>query len=224
MRPPGGSARASRWPRPAGRTPRRSGLKDLAEEAAREAATLEPATAAEFRSVGLSRLQHGDRAGAIDAFGRALGHDPDDFWSLFQRGVAAYGLGRFEDARADFHACVALRPGSPECVYNRALALDALGQPDRALADLDRTLSLAPTFADAALNAGLIRYRLGRLDEAESSLRRALTLGADPAIVRYNLALVRLARGDRPGAIADLEAAGDLPPARGLLDKLRRRR
>ncbi len=198
------------------------GLKGPAAEAAREAEALAPESASEFGSVGLSRLRHGDGAGALDAFGRALDLDPDDFWSLFRRGVAAYGLGRFEDARADFHACVALRPRSADCAYNRALALDALGHPDRALADLDRALALDPTFAEAALNAGLIRHRLGLHDLAEASLRRALEIGADPAVARYNLALVRLARGDRPGAIAYLEAAGPLEPARRLLDQLRR--
>ena len=200
------------------------GLKDLTTEAAREAESQRPASASEFAAVGLVRLQAGDKAGAIDAFGRALGIDPDDFWSLFHRGIAAFDLRRFQDARADFHACVALRPRAADCSYNLGLALGALDQPDRALDDLDRALKLDPSFAEAALQAGLVRYRLGQLDAAEVSLHRALDLGADPAVVRYNLALVRLARGDRPGAIVELEAAGDLAQARQLLDKLRRGR
>lgn len=198
------------------------GLADLAREAARRAGAFEPATASEFHSAGLARLQAGDRPGAIDAFGRALRLDPRHFWALYHRGIASFGLGRFNDARADFHACVTLAPDKAECFYNRALALDALDRPGPALADLDRALELARGFADAALQAGLIRYRLGRHDAAEASLRRALALGADPKIARYNLALVRLARGDRSGAIEDLDAAGDLPRARGLLDQLRR--
>jgi tetratricopeptide (TPR) repeat protein len=198
------------------------GLKDVAEAAARAAESLPSATASDFYSVGLVRLRAGDRAGAITAFGRALDLEPRGFWPLFDRGIAAYGLGRFEDARADFHACVALAPASADVFYNRALALDALGRPVDALRDLDRALTLEPKLPEAALNAGLIRLRLGRHEEAEASLRRALELGADPALVRYNLALVRLALGDRPGAIAHLQGAGDLEPARRLLNQLGR--
>jgi tetratricopeptide (TPR) repeat protein len=160
------------------------GLKDVAAAAARAAESLPSATASDFHSVGLARLRAGDRAGAIAAFGRALDLDPHSFWPLFHRGIAAYGLGRFEDARADFHACAALAPASAEVFYNRGLALEALGRHDDALHDLDRALALDPKLAEAALNAGLIRHRLGRDDEAGESLRRALELGADPAPAR----------------------------------------
>ncbi len=174
------------------------GLTDVAAAAARAGESLRPTTASDFHSVGLARLRAGDRAGAIAAFGRALDLDPRGFWPLFHRGIAAYGLGRFEDGRADFHACVALAPRSADVFYNRALALDALGRPDDALLDLDRALERDPKLPEAALNAGLIRLRLGRNDEAGASLRRALELGADPEPARRLLDQLRGAPGGGP--------------------------
>jgi tetratricopeptide (TPR) repeat protein len=196
------------------------GLTSLAGAAAREAEALSPSTSAEFLSLGLARLMLRDEPGALTAFDRAVEINPHAFWPTFHRGITAYRLGRFDDARADFHACVALAPESAECYYNRALAYAALGQSDRALRDNARALALDPKLADAALNAGLLHYGLGEHADAEASLRQALALGADAEVVHYNLALVRLARGDRPGAVEHLRNAPSLPRARSLREQL----
>jgi tetratricopeptide (TPR) repeat protein len=196
------------------------GLTSLAGAAAREAEALSPSTSAEFLSLGLARLMLRDEPGALAAFDRAIEINPHAFWPTFHRGITAYRLGRFDDARADFHACVALAPESAECYYNRALAYAALGQTDRALRDNARALALDPKLADAALNTGLLRYGLGEYAQAEDSLRQALALGADAEVVHYNLALVRLARGDRPGAVEHLRDAPNLPRARTLREQL----
>jgi Flp pilus assembly protein TadD len=204
------------------------GRRDLAREAARQAAHLAPRTAWEHYALGRSQLRRGDLAGAAARFDRALRTAPQEFWPNFYQGLCCYRLGRYDDAVLAFHACVVLAPERPECFYNRALAYARRGENDRALWDYDQALRLDPHLVAALLNRGMLHSQERRYREAAADLRRALDCGADPALVHYNLALVSLARKDRNAARASLPSALLHNPfyqdARDLLRRLRQRR
>ena len=50
---------------------------------------------------------------AVQYFTRAIGRDPNDAESYFQRGLALVKTGRTADARADFQKVVELAPSGP---------------------------------------------------------------------------------------------------------------
>jgi tetratricopeptide (TPR) repeat protein len=169
-----------------------------------------PQSAWEHCDLGRSYLRSGDLRRAAGEFERALELRPQDFWPNFYRGLCAYHLGRFDDAVNAFSICVALAPEAAECYFNRASAREALGQADLARRDYGRALELDRSLTEAALNRGILNYSEGRYGEADSDLDRAQATASGRetlGLIHYHRALVGLARGDRPSAIASLEAA-----------------
>ena len=78
------------------------------------------------------------------AFARSLDLRPQDYWANFYHGLCSFRLGRFEDAVADFRACLAIEPGSAASHYNRALAYEALGRAEEAYRGYSRAVEIAP--------------------------------------------------------------------------------
>jgi tetratricopeptide (TPR) repeat protein len=185
-----------------------------------------PRSAWEHSDLGRSCLRSGEFERAADQFRQALDLRPQDFWPNFYLGLCAYQLGRFEEAITAFSICNALSPETAQCYFNRALAHDALGQAAQALRDYTRALQLDRRLTDAALNRGILYYAQGRHAEAAADLDQALETAAGRetrGVIHYNRALVCLARGDRPSALSNLEAAVGCghDEARTLYDRLR---
>jgi tetratricopeptide (TPR) repeat protein len=91
-----------------------------------------------------------------------------------------------------------------------ALAHEALGHTTQALCDYTRALQLDRTLTDAAINRGILYYMKGRYADAATDLEQALATATGRealGVIHYNRALVNLARGDRPAALSNLEAA-----------------
>ncbi len=172
--------------------------------------TMTPQSAWEHCDLGRSYLRSGNLARAADEFQLALDLRPQDFWPNFYQGLCAYHLGRFEDAINAFRVCIALAPETAECYFNRALAHEALGHTTQALCDYTRALQLDRTLTDAAINRGILYYMKGRYADAATDLEQALATATGRealGVIHYNRALVNLARGDRPAALSNLEAA-----------------
>ena len=174
--------------------------------------TPEPESAWEHCDLGRSYLRSGDLAGAADEFQAALDLRPQDFWPNFYQGLCAYQLGRFDDAIDAFRVCIALAPETAECYYNRALAHEALGHKALALRDYTHALQRDRTLSEAALNRGILLSAEGRHTEAAADFDLALATAngrETRGMIHYNRARGDLARGDRPAALAHLEAAVD---------------
>jgi YaiO family outer membrane protein len=105
--------------------------------------------------------------------------------------------------------------------YDRGVAARHAGDNERAIALLRSVVAVEPDNADAHLQLGLALLAAGRLDEAERSLRRTIEIA--PAYEDAHIALARLAqrRGDRAGALRQLEAVNPAnPEAAGLRTQL----
>lgn len=202
------------------------GLREMAADAAVEAAELKPRTAWEHRAVGRSLLQAGDLTSAAKHFDRAVVLQPTDLWANYDKGRCAYQMRRYDDAVASFTACVTCAPDKAWCYHNRGLAFMELGRPENALQDFDRALALDPSLGAAALSRGLLHYREQRFQRALADLRMALTNGANPAATHHAFALVHLAMGDRVAALADVHEAlrhnPDHAKAKSLRDRLQK--
>lgn len=141
--------------------------------------------------VARTRLERGDRRGALAAYDLALTLWTDEPAPWAERARLRSGLGDHAGALADAGRVIDLAPRRLDGWSERGAALTALGRWDEAEAAWSRVLALAPHDAWAWSNRGLTRARAGDAAGARADARRALALA--PGL---------------PAALATLEAAG----------------
>jgi tetratricopeptide (TPR) repeat protein len=182
----------------------------------------------------------GRYAEAMDAYSEVLERDPDDARAHYRLArAAAYRADVLPDDRAAEavallelaaeHATRATRlaPEDPDAHFelSRALAglvehrgvLSALNLAARVRALIDRTLELDPNHANAWHARALYHHHVpwiagGRAGLVVPSFERAIAIESDVLSLRESYAEVLLERGDRAGAIAQLEVAVRLTP------------
>jgi hypothetical protein len=98
--------------------------------------------------------EHGDLAGAEEAWTAAVRSNPRDGTAWNQLGNLAFRRGDPLEAERAFARAAAFRPDLFEHLYNHALALDALGRREEATAELARARAILPPHR-AALAAQL---------------------------------------------------------------------
>lgn len=129
---------------------------------------------------GRLRLLQRDREGAAREFAAALELDPSLVDARFNLGQVLFGLGRTDEARAQFEAALAADPEHAGALNGLgALVLDA--DPRAAEDCFRRALALDPTYVDAANNLGVALERQGREPEARAAYARARALRAGDA-------------------------------------------
>ena len=89
-------------------------------------------------------LKDGSPEKARDAFAAILAGDPTDFRALNNMGLAAWYLGRLEDAFENFRKCLALRPAWSEALINAFDTALALGRVQDFQPLLAKALAAAP--------------------------------------------------------------------------------
>ncbi len=151
-------------------------------------------------------------------FRRALEVTERNYVAHFNLGVTLEAQGRTDEARAQYQACLAVKPDSSDAHYN--LGVLALEQGDLAGAEehLRAAIQRRPSRAQAWVNLGVALARAGRAPEAEEALQRALALRPDAAEAWSNLARLSARAGDLAQARERFERAlaldPDLPGAR----------
>ena len=145
----------------------------MAEEAARDrahAAEIPPVSARDYYLRGSAALasRRPDRAEVL--LDRAVGLDPERFWSWFALGVCHFDQGRYDVAAADFAACTLLEPGSAWSHANRGLAMALDGRVAEARRAYDRALDLDPELVPARINRALANLELGEPHRAAADL------------------------------------------------------
>jgi len=88
------------------------------------------------------------------------------------------------------------------------------GRDGDALEQLRGAVALAPDLVDARIKLGNALTRAGRMDEALEQYTQALARDPDHVAARLRRATLELARGRPNAALADLEKARELAPAR----------
>lgn len=96
----------------------------------------------------------------------------------FFAGNDHFEAGRFDAARADYEAALALVPGRPSVLANLGVTLARLGRWAEAVPKLDAALAADPTNRDAWAALGLCREAQGDWAGAVHALRQSIGLGA----------------------------------------------
>jgi predicted O-linked N-acetylglucosamine transferase (SPINDLY family) len=131
---------------------------------------------------------------------------------VVQRGLDHHRTGRFDEARREYQAALAIDPDHDVALHFLGLLAAQTGQLERAAELLDRAVATRPSEPTYLVNLGLVLKRQGRLAEAAGVLRRATEL--DPRGVEAHLAhgQILLQQGQPEAARRAFEAALDLAP------------
>ena len=130
----------------------------------------------------------------------------DEFAARHRRGILYAQQNRFEEARKEIAAALALQPRDAGALVNYGNILNILGRHDEALAAYDAALAIRPD-ADAFSNRGNVLQAMGRQEAALASYDRALSLAPRHADALFNRgnSLHGLARKD--DALANYDTA-----------------
>jgi tetratricopeptide (TPR) repeat protein len=135
----------------------------------------EDATAsAALREQGLKSLRAGDLAQAIELFGRALAHDPDNPQTQLSLGIALQGTRRHAEALKPLERAQKSRPNDPLPFLHASLSLLALGKAEAALQAASEACARAPQLPQAHSARGQALMALNEPERAEQAFATAL--------------------------------------------------
>ncbi|MDJ0582182.1 tetratricopeptide repeat protein [Crocosphaera sp.] len=149
---------------------------------------------------------------AVDCCQIAVNFKPDKDEAWYNRGVALFNLGRFNDAIASFDKALEFKPDKYEAWNYRGIVLGKLGRFDDAIASYNKALEFKLDYHEAWNNRGIALGKLGRFDDAIASYDKALELKPDyhEAWNNRGIALGKLGRFD--DEIASYNKALEIKP------------
>jgi len=130
----------------------------------------------------------------------------------FERGVAFFSEGKFEEALEIINGCIAVDNMNTEFYSFRARVLSRLGRFDASLLDFDHLVQLEPYNTNFMSDRAVVLHLLQRNQEALEEFDRALNLDPNNPYRYSSRAFLKDRIGDFQGAIEDYEKAIDLDP------------
>ena len=128
------------------------------------------------------------------------------------RGLAAHGAGRLDEAAATYHEALGLDPLNPLAYFNLGVIDQGAGRPQAAERNYRLVLSLNPDFPSALFNLAIIRNNAGNTQEAIELYRRVIAVQPDNASAHLNLGVALRSIGQQADGDADVSRAGELNP------------
>ncbi|MDX8033432.1 tetratricopeptide repeat protein [Lentzea sp. BCCO 10_0856] len=130
----------------------------------------------------------------------------------YNRAQVYGGMGRLDDALADYSYVLERDPNFPEHHFNVGNILRRLGRDEEAIAAYREALRLSPPFPEAYYNIGDARLALGDTEGALADFGYVIELDPRHVDARINRAGLLLALGDVESAWRDVAAALELAP------------
>lgn len=137
-------------------------------------------------NLGLALRASGDRAGARDAYRKALETRPAYSEALFNLGVLELAEAP-ESADAWFAKAIEADPTYAEAWFNRAILAARAKRLDEAEMAYRKALAARPGYVDARLNLAALLSRTGRFEAAIEENRAVLRADPDNAKAWFNL-------------------------------------
>ena len=122
---------------------------------------------------------------ALGTYTVAIEINPQNATAYYNRAVAHYGLGNYQEAVDDFSKAIELDPKNGKAYYNRAIVYGALGRNKDAIEDGTRAIELNPKDANAYINRGIDYIGIGNYGKAVADLNKAIELNAQDAAAYY---------------------------------------
>ncbi|MDO9553802.1 tetratricopeptide repeat protein [Rhodonellum sp.] len=132
--------------------------------------------------------------------------------SRFDKGVAFFSEGKFEEALEVINNCIAEEKGNTEYYSFRARVLSRLGRFDASLLDFDYLVEMEPYNTNFISDRAVVLHLLQRHQESLEEFDRALNLDPKNPYRYSSRAFLKDRIGDFQGAIEDYEKAIELDP------------
>jgi uncharacterized protein (TIGR03790 family) len=174
---------------------------------------------------GETLLVRDDRAGAIEAFEKAIALAPKAAALHLMVADLEEKAEAYDAAMERYRQVLELQPNNIIALNNLAYALAVRGnQPAEALPFARKAASLAPGNGSILDTLGWVEHLLGNHEVAADIFRDAVRLAPADAEIRLHAAIVNAAAGRREEAERELEEAVKLNPGIGARDEVRRLR
>jgi tetratricopeptide (TPR) repeat protein/tRNA A-37 threonylcarbamoyl transferase component Bud32 len=157
----------------------------------------------------------GDTKGAIDAYSRAIKHDPKRPESWLSRAGVYGGLRQWKEAIADASKAIELDPSNADSWLTRGKYYQARGEHAKALDDYSRAVELAPKRGEVWLTRGNAYHALGQNENALADLSRAIELEPKSAEAWPSRGEVYRSLGQKDKASADYIRLGSILHSKG---------
>lgn len=138
---------------------------------------------------------------------------PDVAQYQFDRGLAFYGNGDFEQAIAAYSEAIRQQPEFAEAYYERGLARVQMGAFEAAVADYTQAIQLRPDYRQAYNNRAVAYAQQEQYAKAIQDCTKAIELGPDDDLAYRNRGLAYHDLGQFDKAIEDSTSAIRLNPA-----------
>lgn len=92
------------------------------------------------------------------------------------KGMYLVGIGRYDDAIAEYDRSIAQKPDDARTFYLRGIARVWKHDSEGAIRDFDRAIELKPDYAEAYFSRGLSYFDLGKLDTALDNYDEAIKI------------------------------------------------
>jgi tetratricopeptide (TPR) repeat protein len=135
----------------------------------------------------------------------------------YNRAQVLNGLGRLDEALADYTAVIADDPHYPEYHFDRANILHKLGRDDEAIAEYDAAITMGPPFPEVHYNRAELLLENGETEQALAGLSYVIELEPTFTDAYVNRAGIHLAAGDLDAAVDDAFAGLRGDPANAHL-------
>ena len=131
----------------------------------------------------------------------------------YNRAQLYAGLGRLEEALADYTTVIEEDPHYAEYHFDRAGVLRRFGRNDEAMAEYETAMRLSPPFPELYYNRGDLRSAIGDVDGALADFGYVLEIDPGYVDAYLNRAGLLLETGQRASARGDLTAGLAVAPA-----------
>jgi tetratricopeptide (TPR) repeat protein len=189
-------------------------MRDFAAAAGHAAIALrdDPGSVEAWMITGAIRLDQGDAAGAVEAYGEAVKLRPQQAGGYAGLAAALLALGDAVGAERRAGEALALAPGDGHAAFTFACAQLQRGDAQSALAGFEALIAVDPGHARARHNRANALIDLNRLEEARRELEICLGLAPDQKEAWATLGYLLTIQGELAEAIAACERAIAIDP------------
>jgi len=137
----------------------------------------------DLSNIALSYSQLGFHDQALKHYDKSLQLNPDNKYSLNNKGYTLNLMDKFEEAISLFDKSIELDPNFAYSYNNRGLAKIKLRQTDEGLQDINRSFELDPTNSYVYINMGIYHFDKGEFDNALQNFVKAKELDSSTYMI-----------------------------------------
>jgi tetratricopeptide (TPR) repeat protein len=137
---------------------------------------------------------------------------PENYMAITMLGSLSAKDGKLDEAMAQYHRALQLKPGFAEAHFFLGNALENQGKLDEAIVEYRQALWFKPLMGTTHILLGAALAKKGAYDEAVEHYEAAIKIGSESAVAHLNLGRILQLEGKVDAAIEHYRLALDLDP------------